>query len=108
MERPKMKKQYIINLCLLTLLMSGKSVAQNYNANINQNQNTVIVNNQPVIERVHYIEKYRTVYVNKPQPKRCARTLSAPVCLVGSIWVYIEDLGDFQSQYDAMEISFNT
>ena len=78
--------------------------AQNYNTNVNQNQNTVIVNNQPVIERVQYVEKYRTVYVEKPQPKRYARTLSAPVCLVGSIWVYIEDLGDFRSQSDAWEI----
>lgn len=87
---------------LLAVVMSGKVSAQNYNTNVNQN--TVIVNNQPVIERVQYIEKYRTVYVDRPQPKRYARTLSAPVCLVGSVWVYIEDLGDFRSQSDAWEI----
>ncbi len=91
-------------LLFLVFALQSTLYAQNYNTNVNQNQNTVIVNNQPVIERVKYIEKYRTVYVEKPQPKRYARTLSAPVCLVGSIWVYIEDLGDFQSQYDAMEI----
>lgn len=76
--------------------------AQNYNNN--QNQNTIIVNNQPVIERVKYIEKYRTIYKDRPQPKRYARTLSNPICLIGTIWVYVEDLGDFRSQSDAREI----
>ena len=84
------------------IIFSSVLEAQNYNNNVNQN--TIIVNNQPVIERVQYIEKYRTVYRDRPQPKRYARTLSEPVCLLSSIWVYVEDLGDFHSQRDAREI----
>ncbi|MBP5381360.1 MAG: hypothetical protein J6Y39_06510 [Bacteroidaceae bacterium] len=91
---------------LIFIAITGNIIclAQNYNTNVNQNQNNIIVNNQPVIERVKYIEKYRTVYVERPQPKRYARKLSAPVCLLSSIWVYVEDLGDFRSLADAQEI----
>ena len=74
------------------------------NNNVNNNNNNIIINNQPVIEKVKYIEKYRTVYVDRPQPKRYARKLSSPVCLLGTIWVYTEDLGDFRSLSDANEI----
>ncbi len=94
-----MKRKAIL---LFVIISSSVLVAQNYNNNVNQN--TIIVNNQPVIERVQYVEKYRTVYRDRPQPKRYARTLSEPVCLLGSIWVYVEDLGDFRSQRDAREI----
>lgn len=79
-------------------------VSQNNNINTNNNVNNVTINNQPVIERVQYITKYRTVYVDKPQPKRYARKLSAPVCVLGTIWIYVEDLGDFRNQTDAWEI----
>ena len=99
-------------LCTITLLicLSGIIYAQdpsnnnNVNNNVNTNLNTVIINNQPVIEKVKYIEKYRTVYRDRPQPKRLARKLSSPVCLLGTIWVYTEDLGDFRSLSDANEI----
>ena len=97
-----MKKLLVLSSLFLISLMV---YSQNYNnVNNNNNVNNVIINNQPVIERVKYIEKYRTVYVDKPQPKRYARTLSAPVCLLGSIWVYTEDIGDFRSQSDASDI----
>ncbi|MBO7470178.1 MAG: hypothetical protein J6T81_08665 [Bacteroidales bacterium] len=91
---------------LLLIVIAIKCVAypQNYSGQYNNQTNNVIINNQPVIERVQYVEKYRTVYVDKPQPKRYARTLSEPVCLLGSIWVYVADLGDFKSQYDAKDI----
>ena len=95
-------KKYWNVLLLFALAIGAYCSAQNCNTNVNQNN--IIVNNQPVIERVQYIEKYRTVYVEKPQPKRYARKLSTPICLVGSIWVYVEDLGDFRSQSDAWEI----
>lgn len=85
----------LIGLCCIV-------TAQNYNTQVQQN--SVVINNQPVIERVQYIERYRTVYVEKPQPKRRARRLTAPVCLVGEIWVYTEDLGDFKCHSDAQEI----
>lgn len=100
-----MKKRIFI-LFFLTIIISGSTFSQNVNTNVNQNvnQNNVIINNQPVIERVKYIEKYRTVYVERPQPKRYARTLPSPICLLGSIWVYVEDLGDFRSLLDAQEI----
>jgi len=48
--------------------------------------------NVPVIEKPVYIEKYRTVYVDKP---RVARKLEKPVLLLGYLWVYPEDLGNF-------------
>ena len=96
-----MKKFAII---LPLLVFQGYCLAQNNNVNVNQNQNTVIINNQSVIEKVHYVEKYRTVYIEKPQPKRYARKLSAPRCLLGSIWIYVEDLGNFKSLTDAQEI----
>lgn len=84
----------------------NNNVNQNTNQNINQlsNQNTIIINNQPVIEKVKYIEKYRTVYVDRPQPKRYARRLSAPICLLQSLWVYCEDLGDYKNHRDANEV----
>lgn len=64
---------------------------------IQQQQQNVVVN-PVVIEKPVYIERYRTVYVDKPQPKRIARKLSAPVQLLGYLWVHTEDLGDFKSQ----------
>ena len=95
-------------LCMLTtsICLLGTTYAQINNNNVNSNTNTIIINNQPVkeIEKVKYIEKYRTVYVDRPQPKRHARKLSSPVCLVGTIWVYTEDLGNFRSLSDANEI----
>ena len=95
-------KAYKLIIFSLTLLISCFCNGQNSSTNVNQN--TVVVNNQPVIEKVKYIEKYRPVYIDKPQPKRVARKLSAPVCLLKTIWVYVEDLGNFLSQEDALEI----
>lgn len=91
-------------ICTLTIIVCLFNIIHaQINNNINNNNN-IIINNQPVIEKVKYIEKYRTVYVNRPQPKRYARKLSSPVCLLGTIWVYTEDLGDFRSLSDANEI----
>ncbi|MBR4773023.1 MAG: hypothetical protein IK010_01175 [Bacteroidales bacterium] len=92
-------------LCILIIMVClfGVIHAQ-INNNVNNNNNNIIINNQPVIEKVKYIEKYRTVYVDRPQPKRLARKLPSPVCLLGTIWVYTEDLGDFRSLSDANEI----
>lgn len=92
----------IIFVLLFFIVM--QVVSQNNNVNTNNNVNNVTINNQPVIERVQYITKYRTVYVDKPQPKRYARKLSSPVCVLGTIWIYVEDLGEFKSQTDAREI----
>lgn len=77
------------------LLFSGICItlsAQNYSAT--QNQQNININ-LPVIEKKVYVEKYRTVYLDKP---RVAKKLSAPVCLMGYLWVYPEDLGDFKQQ----------
>lgn len=64
---------------------------------INQNQQNVNINfdNLPVIEKPVYITKYRTVYVDRPQPKRVAKRLEKPVLLLGYLWVYPYDLGEF-------------
>lgn len=80
---------------LFVLLFSGICItlsAQNYSAT--QNQQNININ-LPVIEKKVYVEKYRTVYLDKP---RVAKKLSAPVCLMGYLWVYPEDLGDFKQQ----------
>ena len=67
-----------------------------------QGQNNTVIIHQSgtpqVIEKPVYIERYRTVYVDKPQPKRIAKILSAPIKLVGYLWVYPEDLGNFKQQ----------
>ncbi len=58
---------------------------------INQNQQNININ-VPVIEKKVYIEKYRTVYIEKP---RIAKKLNAPIQLLGYLWVYPEDIGNF-------------
>lgn len=66
--------------------------AQNYNSNTNQNQ--IIINNQPVQEKIivkevpKYIEKKEYIYVQPPKPKKLE-----PILLLESLWVYPEDLG---------------
>ena len=62
---------------------------------IQQNQQNVNIN-VPVIEKTVYVDRYRTVYVDRPQPKRVAKKLSAPVLLLGYLWVYPEDIGNFK------------
>jgi hypothetical protein len=70
-----------------------------YCASMEINAQSVSVNQQqvninvPVIEKPVYIERYRTVYVDKP---RVARKLNEPVLLLGYLWVYPEDLGNFK------------
>lgn len=103
-DKLKKMKNIIVLLVMIIIVIQGYSQNYNNNVNTNNNVNNVIVNNQPVIERVQYITKYRTIYVDKPQPKRYARKLSSPVCLLNKIWVYVEDLGEFKSLSDAWEI----
>lgn len=59
---------------------------------VNQQSQQVNIN-VPIIEKPVYIERYRTVYVDKP---RTAKKLSKPVLLLGYLWVYPEDLGNFK------------
>ena len=83
------------------MFMGGVCYSQNINQNINQNvnqninQNSIIINNQPVIEKKEYIIKYRPIYIEKPQPRRYARKLPTPIRLQGFLWVYPEDLGTY-------------
>jgi uncharacterized protein (TIGR02145 family) len=67
-------------------------VANAQNISVQQNVNI----NLPVIEKTVYVDKYRTVYVDRPQPKRVAKKLSAPLQLLGYLWVYPEDIGNFK------------
>lgn len=61
--------------------------------NVNANQNQQIINlNVPIIEKKVYVDRYRPVYIEKP---RVARKLEKPVLLLGYLWVYPEDLGNF-------------
>ncbi len=96
-----------IIFCLILLCLPLTLQGQNYNNNnnINQNQNTVIINNAPVVEKTKVIETVKTVVVEKdaPKPKRYARKLPAPVCILNSLWVYTEDLG-VQDRSSAPEI----
>lgn len=73
-------------MCQIALLMS----AQTYTVNQQSQQVNI---NVPVIEKPVYIERYRTVYVEKP---RVAKKLDKPVQLLGYLWVYPEDLGNFK------------
>lgn len=84
-----MKKLIVIILSIVTTIVSVSLNAQSYDVNNNQQQINI---NLPVIEKPVYIEKYRTVYIEKP---RVAKKLSEPVLLLGYIWVYPEDLGSF-------------
>lgn len=85
-----MKKIFILAMFALIINGFNSLIAQSYNVNNNQQQINI---NVPVIEKPVYIERYRTVYVNKP---RVARKLDKPVLLLGYIWVYPEDLGTFK------------
>lgn len=80
-------------LIFINIFLSAFVCAQN----VNQNQQNININlsNLPVIEKPVYITKYRTVYVDKPQPKRVAKRLAQPVELLGYLWVYPYDLGEF-------------
>lgn len=106
-----MKKSIQILLCCSFLVVAdSKNYGQSYYYNnqtaIQQNQQNININ-LPVIEKKVYIERYRTVYVDRPQPKRIAKKLSAPVLLHGFLWVYPEDIGNFKRQADALEIIRN-
>lgn len=94
---------------LLLISMSDVCYSQNINQNVNQNvnQNTIVINNQPVIEKKEYIIKYRPVYIEKPQPRRYARRLPAPVCLLNYLWVYPEDLGSYDGGPDGIIAQIN-
>ncbi|MBO7571588.1 MAG: hypothetical protein J6T48_05475 [Bacteroidales bacterium] len=84
-------KKYLIILFIIGGFFHCISVeAQSYSINNNQQQINI---NVPVIEKPVYIEKYRTVYVDKP---RKARKLEKPALLLGYLWVYPEDLGSFK------------
>lgn len=100
-----MKNIITLSVAILIYCTANKVCAQNYNQNVNQN--TVIINNQPVIEKKEYIIKYRTVYVDKPQPRRIARKLAAPICLLNYLWVYPEDLGTYEDSPDGIISQIN-
>lgn len=78
-------------LLLFSMTLSSVSIVSSQNVTVNQQSQQVNIN-VPVIEKPVYIEKYRTVYVNKP---RVAKKLDKPLLLLGYLWVYPEDLGNF-------------
>lgn len=84
-----MLKNFIL---LCSILLLGLTTVHSQTYTVNQQSQQVNIN-VPVIEKPVYIERYRTVYVNKP---RKARKLSEPVLLLGYLWVYPEDLGSFK------------
>lgn len=89
-------KEKTLTLSVVLLFFSLSTVfAQQNTVIIQQNQQNVNIN-LPVIEKTVYVDKYRTVYVDRPQPKRIARKLDAPIQLLGYLWVYTEDLGNFK------------
>lgn len=86
-----MKK--IAELSLITifsLVINCSAYAQSYTVSQQSQQVNI---NLPVIEKKVYVDKYRTVYVEKP---RVAKKLDKPVMLLGYLWVYPEDLGNFK------------
>ena len=82
-------------LLIPVLLLSVGLNSQAQNNTINQNQQNVNIN-LPIIEKTVYVDRYRTVYVDRPQQRRIARKLDAPIQLLGFLWVYPEDLGHFK------------
>ena len=74
--------------------------AQNYNTT--QYQQTQAQPQQQMPQQV------QTIYVEKPQPKRLARKLAEPVQLLGYLWVYPEDLGNFKQQPIGIIENINT
>ena len=99
----KMQKLFCMIVLFLPLTLQGQN--NNYNNNNSVNQNTVIINNTPIVEKTKVIEKVKTIVVEKPalKPKRYARTLPSPVCILNSLWIYTEDLG-CHNRYSAPEI----
>jgi uncharacterized protein (TIGR02145 family) len=83
---------FLVAMAIMTLF---SSYCFSQTVTVQQNQQNVNIN-LPVIEKTVYVDKYRVVYVDKPQPKRVARKLSAPIQLLGYLWVYPEDLGNFK------------
>jgi uncharacterized protein (TIGR02145 family) len=84
-----------VNLIVIITLFGSYCFGQS--VSVQQNQNNVNIN-LPVIEKTVYVDRYRTVYVDRPQPKRVAKKLTAPIQLLGYLWVYPEDLGNFKQQ----------
>lgn len=64
---------------------------------------------QSTIDRHTYVNKYRIkgAFLSKPLPKRTARSLSAPVCVNGYLWVYPIDLGYFTYHPDDVIAQLN-
>lgn len=64
---------------------------------------------QSSIDRHTYVNKYRIkgVFLRQPLPKRTAKSLSAPVCINGYLWVYPIDLGYFTYHPDDVIAQLN-
>lgn len=77
---------------VITALIVYCNFCYGQNYNIQQNQQNVNIN-VPVIEKKVYVDRYRTVFVEKPRKER---KLSEPVLLLGYLYVFPEDIGDFQ------------
>lgn len=97
MNSKKFKEYALLATFMLIMQMS---FAQNYN--IQQNQQNVNIN-VPVIEKTVYVDRYRTVYIERRAPFR----LKEPMLLHGYLLVYTEDIGDFKSQTEAQSIICN-
>lgn len=63
----------------------------------NLQQNNIIIN-PVVIEKTVYVERYRAINVEESHQKRVARKLPKPILLLGYLWVYPEDIGNFKQQ----------
>ena len=90
-------KQLIITIIIL--LFTCNTQAQI----INQNQQNININ-VPVIEKPIYIEKYRTVYIEKP---RVAKQFAEPIVILGYLTVFPRDLGYYSSQPHDLISSLN-
>ena len=102
-----LKSKNLVMFILVFMLFSSYCYGQ---VQGQQQNNTVVIQNNTtpvVIEKPVYIERYRTVYVDKPQPQRVAKKLSAPVQLLGYLWVHTEDLGNFKQQPHSVITSVN-
>ena len=92
-SKSQMSRKNYLTFIVVFVLFSNYCFGQS--VSVQQNQQNVNIN-LPVIEKTVYVDRYRTVYVDRPQPKRVAKKLPAPIQLLGYLWVYPEDLGTFK------------
>ncbi|MDR3329389.1 MAG: hypothetical protein LBS63_04705 [Prevotellaceae bacterium] len=75
------------------VVVTAMFAAQNANG---QGKATAAQQSLPPIEKAAYVDRYRAASAGKPEPDRTTLRQPKPIHLLGYLWVYPEDLGDFE------------